>query len=191
MKVKKYTAPTMPEAMNRIRKELGPEAVILNSREIFKGGFLGLFKKRNIEVVAALDPEPKATSKQNEAKPPVNTKQKTQINAQPILNELKQVRKMVELQTVNSHDYPGNYQVIYNDLTQQEIDEDLAKSIMDNVISKQEEENNAAPDQDDVMTDVKREIENRLNALNFESLPKNKKLIQFVGPTGVGKTTTI
>src|SRR5699024_8875386 len=62
---------------------------------------------------------------------------------------------------------------------------------MHNVNSKQEEENHAAPDQDDVMTDVKREIENRLNALNFESLPKNKKLIQFVGPTGVGKTTTI
>ncbi|WP_237566156.1 hypothetical protein [Oceanobacillus massiliensis] len=58
MKVKKYVAKTMPEAMNRIRKELGSDAVILNSKEITKGGFLGFFRKKEIEVVAALDPQP-------------------------------------------------------------------------------------------------------------------------------------
>ena len=48
----------MPEAMKLIRKELGNDAVILNSRVIQTGGFLGFFKKRNIEVVAALDTKP-------------------------------------------------------------------------------------------------------------------------------------
>src|SRR5699024_5947308 len=57
VKVKKYVAPTMPEVMSKIRKELGPDAVILNSKEIKRGGFFGFFEKRNIEVVAALDPE--------------------------------------------------------------------------------------------------------------------------------------
>src|SRR5699024_11867942 len=51
-------APTMPEVMSKIRKELGPDAVILNSKEIKRGGLFGFFEKRNIEVVAALDPEP-------------------------------------------------------------------------------------------------------------------------------------
>src|SRR5699024_1339259 len=62
MKVKKYIAGTMPEAMNLIRKDLGPDAVILNSKEIKQGGFLGLFKKQKIEVFAALDEEPFQTS---------------------------------------------------------------------------------------------------------------------------------
>ena len=41
--------------MKLVRSELGNDAIILNSRVIQTGGFLGLFKKRGIEVVAALD----------------------------------------------------------------------------------------------------------------------------------------
>ncbi|MDY0396379.1 hypothetical protein RWE15_21160 [Virgibacillus halophilus] len=48
----------MPEIMNQVRKELGQDAVILQSREIFDGGFLGLFKKKRVEVIAALDQAP-------------------------------------------------------------------------------------------------------------------------------------
>ena len=50
MKVKKYIASTMPEAMNQVKKELGESAVILDSREIKTSRFFGLFGKRNIEV---------------------------------------------------------------------------------------------------------------------------------------------
>lgn len=52
MKVKKYIASTMPEAMNQVKKELGESAVILDSREIKTSRFFGLFGKRNIEVLA-------------------------------------------------------------------------------------------------------------------------------------------
>lgn len=58
MKVKKYIALTMPEAMNQVKKELGESAVILDSREIKTSRFFGLFGKRNIEVLAAVDPKP-------------------------------------------------------------------------------------------------------------------------------------
>lgn len=58
MKVKKYIASTMPEAMNQVKKELGESAVILDSREIKTSRFFGLFGKRNIEVLAAVDPKP-------------------------------------------------------------------------------------------------------------------------------------
>lgn len=46
MKIRKYIAPNIAEAMKQIRKELGTDAVILNSREVLQGGFLGFFKKR-------------------------------------------------------------------------------------------------------------------------------------------------
>ncbi|WP_338134268.1 hypothetical protein [Niallia circulans] len=45
MKIQKYVARDMPEAMKKIRAELGNDAVILHSKVIYTGGFLGLFKK--------------------------------------------------------------------------------------------------------------------------------------------------
>ena len=48
----------MNEAMKLIRQELGNDAIILNSRVIQTNGILGFFKKRSIEVVAALDTKP-------------------------------------------------------------------------------------------------------------------------------------
>src|SRR5699024_1249956 len=58
MKVKKYTGSTIAEIMKKVRSDLGADAVILNSREVKQGGFLGMFKKNFFEVVAAIDPEP-------------------------------------------------------------------------------------------------------------------------------------
>lgn len=49
MKIKKFTAQTMPEVMKAVRQELGIEAVILNSREIKRGGFLDVFKKQPLK----------------------------------------------------------------------------------------------------------------------------------------------
>lgn len=45
----------MPEALDKIRVDLGSEAIILNSKAIKTGGFLGFFGKQQIEVVAAVD----------------------------------------------------------------------------------------------------------------------------------------
>jgi flagellar biosynthesis protein FlhF len=45
----------MPDALQKIRTDLGNDAVILNTKEIRTGGFLGLFGKRRIEVIAATD----------------------------------------------------------------------------------------------------------------------------------------
>ncbi|SET43203.1 flagellar biosynthesis protein FlhF [Paenibacillus sp. NFR01] len=55
MRVKRYVVDTMPDAMHSIRSELGSDAVILSTKEISVGGFLGLFKKKKIEVVAAVE----------------------------------------------------------------------------------------------------------------------------------------
>lgn len=59
MKVKKYVASSMPEAMKVIRAELGPEAVILKSRSVKVGGFMGVFTKKKLEVIAGVDDQVK------------------------------------------------------------------------------------------------------------------------------------
>lgn len=55
MRVKRYVVDSMPDALQQIRTDLGKDAVILNTKEIRSGGFLGLFSKKKIEVIAATD----------------------------------------------------------------------------------------------------------------------------------------
>lgn len=53
MRVKRYIVDTMPDAMSKIRTELGADAVILSTKDMKVGGFMGLFGKKKIEVIAA------------------------------------------------------------------------------------------------------------------------------------------
>lgn len=63
MRVKQYIVETMPEAMLQIRKDLGSNAVILSTKEIKVGGMMGMFRKKRIEVVAAVEEEDKKEAK--------------------------------------------------------------------------------------------------------------------------------
>ncbi|MDL2237832.1 flagellar biosynthesis protein FlhF [Christensenellaceae bacterium OttesenSCG-928-K19] len=58
MKLKKYYAETMQDALKIIKEEIGPDAVILSSKYVkTKKGFLGLFSKKQIEVVVSYEEE--------------------------------------------------------------------------------------------------------------------------------------
>lgn len=58
MFVKRYIAKDMSEAMEKIRSELGPEAVILSHRSVRPRGVSGLLKKKIVEVTVAYEPGP-------------------------------------------------------------------------------------------------------------------------------------
>src|SRR5205085_679398 len=51
---KKYTAPSMADALAAIRSELGPHAIIVHSTTTRRGP-LGLLQRPVVEVVAAID----------------------------------------------------------------------------------------------------------------------------------------
>lgn len=76
MRVKRYIVDTMPDAMEKIRGELGADAVILSTKDLKVGGFLGMFSKRKIEVIAASEENEKTASRASagnrspEIKPP-------------------------------------------------------------------------------------------------------------------------
>jgi flagellar biosynthesis protein FlhF len=57
MLVKRYLVKEMPEAVAMIREDLGKDAVILSTKKVQSRGFLGLFSKTHIEVVAAANEE--------------------------------------------------------------------------------------------------------------------------------------
>lgn len=196
MKVKKIVAPSMPEAMNQIRKELGPDAVILNSKEIQTGGFMGLFRKKQIEVVAALDPQPIRKNTKYSSDPPLlknmpkQRKQESNENNN-VLAEIKHLKKIVEQQVARTESrFPADYEVMYQYLLNQEVVSEIAESIVHHVQALHDEQHmDCSPTV--ILEGTKKEIIQRLQKYPMEGIDYTKKIVQFVGPTGVGKTTTL
>jgi flagellar biosynthesis protein FlhF len=82
MRVKRYVVDSMPDALQKIRSDLGKDAVILNTKEIRTGGFLGMFGKKKIEVIAAIDganAKPTAASQREAHQPPPQPKVSSQV----------------------------------------------------------------------------------------------------------------
>ncbi|HOW73149.1 MAG TPA: flagellar biosynthesis protein FlhF [Phycisphaerae bacterium] len=55
MELKTYQAHSMAEALEKVKRELGPDAVILNTRTIRRGGVLGVGARDVIEITASRD----------------------------------------------------------------------------------------------------------------------------------------
>ena len=53
MKIKEFEAKTLKECLNQVRQEMGPDAVILDTKKSRKGGFLGLGKREAVSITAA------------------------------------------------------------------------------------------------------------------------------------------
>ncbi|GAA5415122.1 flagellar biosynthesis protein FlhF [Paraliobacillus ryukyuensis] len=204
MKVKKYLAPTMPEVMSKVRKELGNDAVILNSKVIYTGGIFGLFKKKNIEVIAAIDPDVQSQqSKKNNQHNIQSTKNtpslpeqitnaadESNTSHQVLLDEVRSLRKWMEKTTSQKDQasFSAAYQTVYEQLIAQEVDETLARELISHV---DQQFSNEAMTLEQAKRFIQNEIKTRLDKIGCGGLTFNKKFIHLVGPTGVGKTTTI
>ncbi|WP_346217067.1 flagellar biosynthesis protein FlhF [Caldifermentibacillus hisashii] len=209
MKVKKYIAPNMPEAMKKIRKDLGKEAVILNSKIIYTGGFFGLFRKKNIEVIAALDNdmvqpsqiekidfsrvETNSEMKQKDLQSPQPVQNKTGENKEMILKEIHDVKQLIKQITSQGHSssvhIPSPYREIYQKLLSQNISEmilqQLTEDIYEHYYSKKEQ-----VDKDNAYDFIVQSLVEYIKPLEFGAALQ-KKYIALIGPTGVGKTTTL
>ena len=200
MKMKKYKGPSMPVVMQEIRKDLGKDAIILNTKEIKSKGFLGLMRKKQIEVVAALDPEP-ITQSDNSSKTSQQSQHKmtqaldhneTVIDAteQSIHKELLELKKMIHLQnrqhTVN--EYPMPFNLFYQDLLEQDVEEDIATKLIEQVMENVGKECEAT---EQISIELKKAIQILIQDINLGGISYHHKFVHIVGPTGVGKTTTI
>src|SRR5690625_4269224 len=191
MKVKKFVAPTMPEAMKKIRSEMGQDAVILQSKEIKQGGFLGLFKKRKFEVIAALDRKPiKRTKKQPV---PITPKKKNvdenQSNRE-LMHEIKHLKRIIEAQgSKTDSPFHGEFDSIYHYLLGQEVLAKIAKEIAASLAERYDDQQRISATE--LLEKTEQEIQQRLQHLSFEGISEDAKILHFIGPTGVGKTTTL
>ncbi len=204
MKVKKYTAASMTEAMKYIREELGGEAVILSSKPIYTGGFLGLFRKRSIEVIAAIDPKPEPSQmviKQKEKKtavppPPTSIPAKSEKQEQEtdhLLKEIADLKGMIAgLRTTVKQDihYPELLESVHSFLIEQDVDIAIRTQLMDSLLSKWRDTKQKVTSEE-VQEWLQAFLVEMLAWISKEKTGFHKKYINIVGPTGVGKTTTL
>jgi len=58
MRVERFKAPDMREAMRQVKEKLGQDAVILHTRTVPNSSLFGLSRKNEIEIIAAIDQTP-------------------------------------------------------------------------------------------------------------------------------------
>lgn len=190
----------MPEAMRKVRGELGENAVIINSKTILTGGVLGLFKKKNIEVIAAVDPTAVETSKQANSQATKLTPQSKPKEGTESIKDNQQLKSLlVEIQQLKNEIHRSNAEAVIvpdplKPIVEKLIDQGVAPSLInqwahlltDEYFTQDKpqsfEENIELFDQ--TILSKKQELLTGTNLLE-------KKYIALVGPTGVGKTTTL
>ncbi|MDQ0161753.1 flagellar biosynthesis protein FlhF [Aeribacillus alveayuensis] len=185
MIIKKYKAPTMQEAMKQIRVELGQDAVILNSKIVYSGGFFGLFKKKNVEVIAGVD-EAVQSNAQKERQP--STLKDEML---PLFKEIKEMKQSIQsLQIEGEKLYPKELMLV--DLQLKEagfhsaIRSELMSSLMETYFLSRKNMT-----EEEILEELKNEIFKKIKHIPFLGITFQKKYINVVGPTGVGKTTTL
>ncbi|WP_227935827.1 flagellar biosynthesis protein FlhF [Alkalihalobacillus deserti] len=201
MKVKKYTANTMHDAMKTIRSELGDDAVILNSKEIETGGFLGFFTKKQIEVIAAIDPtinrRPVRTREPAVSKKIVQSSTQTIASAtqSSLINEINQLKELVQGLNDNKgsdeKEYPEPFQSIDNHLRSQGVSSNVRLKALKHLMKNWYDQTVIERVKVDVNQDLKSYLQASLEKIPIGGISFDKKIINMVGPTGVGKTTTI
>lgn len=231
MKVKRYVGETAQEAMQKVKAELGRDAIILNTRKIRKKGLMGFFAKPLIEVVATIDNDissGRVSNKQQDIKPPVQQIKDEYANGSgnnfiKELNDNIQVQKNASRNYIKQQNHNEDKELIQQDfielksmlskvydavkvdyennklsdivkkylktLEDYEVDKVIVNEVKDKLIEALDSEKQ----QSDVI--VRNAIYNILNKYMKEPEPfsftKGKKVIIVIGPTGVGKTTTL
>jgi flagellar biosynthesis protein FlhF len=71
MRVKRYVADSIQEAITRVKNDLGRNAIILHTKPFKEGGFLGFFTQRRFEVIAAVDENIADNPKKVDPKPEI------------------------------------------------------------------------------------------------------------------------
>ena len=201
MIIKKFVANTEQEAVMMAKEEMGSNAVVLNIKTTKQRGFKRLFKKDTVEITAAL--EDKTTSSipvsriniavddniEKEERKPTAIEEKLD-NLQSILESRMANPEEKELDNVKTEKNANItfIQLIYNQLLENEVDEKYINQIISEIESSLKKESNL----DTILASVYQKIVLKIGSPVEISLEDKKtKIAFFVGPTGVGKTTTI
>ncbi|MCH8923605.1 MAG: flagellar biosynthesis protein FlhF [Planctomycetes bacterium] len=251
MQVKTYRAKTMQQALNLVRRELGPDAAVLHTREIRSRWMLNLLPgPTQIEVTASADvtvpsrlPAHMAVESEMAAAPqtvptPIDDATSTSVDenhtptpapptySRPEMppsrvlappesaissleldqfdasgqqrsrqNELAELRSRVAGVQFPSpsqppRELPEALFALFTDLIEAEVSEDQARELVERI--RGEVTDRELRDPLELMRRVSQIIEEEITVSGpIRVTPGRRHLVALVGPTGVGKTTTI
>ncbi|HEY9900120.1 MAG TPA: flagellar biosynthesis protein FlhF [Pantanalinema sp.] len=214
MKIRQYTAATMQEARLKIKMDLGPDAVILHTRSFKRGGVFGLFAKEMVEVLAAVDaPDPggyrlspplpsptghtptlvstiaPALPVTGPSEPPPPSTEVAELK-EAVVEVKRMLGSMAEQLGTGRVEWPAPFAAFYNRLVASELAPELARALVTKLV-----ESGAAEPTPEAVRAQESLIASWLSCSGAiappESLEARPKIVALVGPTGVGKTTTI
>ncbi len=194
MKVKIFTATNMQDALAQVKNDLGRDAIILHSRRFRKGGFLGFFSKEMVEVMAALETPVAAVveKKSSSPAPIIVSSQRTmeeEAKNTAIQLELANMRKLLEQVVAKIPRSEQQASSVLQLLLKNDVDMQIAENL---VRGLPEENAMIGSDQAIVRNLLYDRICNYLQKVDGIVIPETGcKTVALIGPTGVGKTTTI
>jgi flagellar biosynthesis protein FlhF len=192
MKIRKFTAPTLKEATELMKNELGDDALILGTRVITKDSNLG--KIREFEISAGIEEStgnsfasPNVIERDDISKferELFNESQKIESENLEFIPKANILQKGNTEKNILSKDALNN---VVDDLLNKELSKPIIKSIMSQVKKSQ----NLINDKN-LGSYIVSAIASMISTTHFEITKKGKqKTVAVVGPTGVGKTTCI
>ncbi len=186
----------MHEALVLVRRELGPDAAVLHTREVPSGRLLGwLFGSRKIEVTASVDVNvpnrlsnrlpPRGPIDRRLPVPPSDELREQLANLQDMVKELCRHQPRA-----TRHDLPKELFRLFADLLEAELSEELARDLVERI--RTEAPGTELSDPELLKARIAQMIEAEITVAGpIVVTPGHRRLAALVGPTGVGKTTTI
>jgi len=190
MIIKKYQGRTEAEAVLKAKEELGSTAIVMNVKITRPKGIFGFFRSGVTEVTAALE-EPEDVMKETSA----------------IEKRLDSLQSMLERQTATGCETKMEVrsdavkeeagekneafhcmQLIYSTMIENEVDEKYANQIIGEIDQNMRSEAELGS----ILAGIYQKMILKFGEANPITLSDQKpKTVFFIGPTGVGKTTTI
>ena len=241
MTINKFQGKTKEEAIEKAKAEFGPNAVIMNVKEVRPKGFFGIFASSTYEVTAAIEERETFTSSINaavnaaattrtreninlaadeeiEIPKPMRTPAREEVKKEerfPVINETsvseyaynteKQFKERLDnlselLEQKLSNTVPEDMintsssqemsfiRMVYSTLLKNEVSEKYVNQIMDEVEKYIRPGNNV----DLILPNIYQKLVLKFGQpKTIELSGKKPNVVFFIGPTGVGKTTTI
>ena len=204
----------MADALEQVKRQFGRDAVILNTRTFTRGGFLGLGGKPYVEITAAREQSdlPGAVRRGNGVRDPANGVRhpgpripysKPQGRGEgdapasdSVLTEVGALKSLVsellrETRRASVAKVPGELYDTYRALVENAVAEEIATELVESLRGRLNDEQ--LHDAKAIHVHLAKALEAMLpTAGPIRITPRGEPyIVALIGPTGVGKTTTI
>ncbi len=205
MKIRRYVGKDAQEAILKVKMDLGSDAVIFNTRKVKQKGLKKFFTKPMVEVLAALDDDYRHSQgsvlqkngwqRGSEDNSRISVLEEKMSNIEKMLEQLFRKQQPEEDKNTAAKADADNVPYLwvlnrfYNNLVKNDVDPDIARRIINTAASKLTR-NSDINEAVQVVYSVVTNILGKPDTIKLREDGKPTVAI-FVGPTGVGKTTTM